>query len=132
MEREIIDRALVNLEDTARIYGNFESGKELDGNLVLHSPHSQPLKMVVDVKKELRQHQVAKLIERKQQFDNYLLVAEKLLPSIKKQLQKEEIAYLEENGNFFLKTDNFSFLSTLINLLRTRRTLVEKHSRKQV
>lgn len=110
MEREIIDRGLINLQDTTRISGNFESGKELDGNLVLHFPHSQPLKMVVDIKRELRQHQVDKLIERKQQFDNYLLVAEKLFPSIKKQLQKEEIAYLEENGNFFLKTDNFFFL----------------------
>lgn len=106
METEILHQALENLEDPAQINGKFEAGEELDGNLVLHFPNRPPLRMVVEIKKELRQHQLFQLIDRKRQHKNFLLVAERLLPSIKSQLQKEGIAYLEENGNFFLKTDD--------------------------
>ncbi len=83
MDAEILHKALENLEGSCTyIYGKFEAGEELDD---------------------------LQLIKTKRQHDNFLLVAERLLPAIKGQLQKEGIAYLEENGNFFLKTDDSFF-----------------------
>jgi len=126
MNTEILYKALANLEDPAHISGKFEAEGELDGYLVLHFPYRPPLKMVVEIKKELRQHQLLQLIQRKRQHDNFLLVAGRLLPSIKKQLQKEGIAYLEENGNFFLKTDDSFFFIDSNKPLKNKKDTVKK------
>ncbi len=113
METEILHKALENIEDPAHIYGKFEPTGVLDGNIVLHFPYRPSLRMVVEIKKELRQHQLPQLIQKKQEYVNFLLVAERLHPAIKKRLQEEEIAYLEENGNIFIKTaDTFILIDT--------------------
>ncbi|MGM0934264.1 MAG: type IV toxin-antitoxin system AbiEi family antitoxin [Bacteroidota bacterium] len=106
MNQEILYNALENLEEPGGIYGKFEPEDILDGNIVLHFTNRPPLRMLVEIKKELRQHQLPQLIEKKRQYGNFMLVAEKLHPTIKKQLQQEEIAYLEESGNIFIKTDD--------------------------
>lgn len=105
MENEILYKALENLEDAAHIFGKFEKTNGLDGNVVLHFPYRPSLMMVVEIKRELRKHQIPQLIQRKKEYGNFLLVAESLLPSIKKELQKNEISYLEESGNIFLLTN---------------------------
>jgi len=106
METEILHKALENIENPAHIYGKFEPTGALDGNIVLHFPYRPSLRMVVEIKKELRKHQIPQLIQRKKEYGNFLLVAESLLPSIKKELQENEISYLEESGNIFLLTDD--------------------------
>jgi hypothetical protein len=106
MKTEILHKALENIEDPAHIYGKFEPTGVLDGNIVLHFPYRPSLRMVVEIKKELRKHQIPQLIQRKKEYGNFLLVAESLLPSIKKELQENEISYLEESGNVFLLTDD--------------------------
>jgi len=120
MEREILYNAIENLENQAQLSGEFEPGGVLDGYVILHFPNKPPLRMTIEIKKELRQHQLPQLIQRKQEYGNFLLVAERLHPAIKKQLQEEEIAYLEENGNIFIKTEG-----TLI-LIDTNKPLKNK------
>lgn len=107
MEAEIVYNALSNLERPGHIYGKLEESHTLDGDLLFHFPFSkETLRMVFEIKKELRQHQIPQLLERKQQYGNFILVAEKLHPAIKKRLQKEGIAYLEENGSVFINYEN--------------------------
>ena len=105
MEKEIVYNALKNLENLGDISGQFEQGDSLDGEIILHFPYRPPLRLVIEIKKELRQHQIPQLLERKQEYENFMLVAGKLHPAIKKRLQEERITYLEENGNIFILID---------------------------
>lgn len=81
MNVEIICTALENLEYPAHMFGQYKDTPELDGHIVLHFPYRPPLRMVVETRKELRKHQLPHLIEKKKEFDNFLLVAGNLLPS---------------------------------------------------
>lgn len=113
METEIVYNALKNLEDPGDISGQFEQGDRLDGEIILHFPYRPPLRLVIEIKKELRQHQIPQLLERKQEFENFMLVAGRLHPAIKKRLQEEGITYLEENGNIFILNDGtYVFIDT--------------------
>ena len=113
METEIVYNALKNLKDPRHIYGHFEQGKKLDGEITLHFPYRPPLRLVIEIKKELRQHQIPQLLERKQEYENFMLVAGRLHPAIKKRLQEEGITYLEENGNIFILNDGtYVFIDT--------------------
>lgn len=113
MEKEIVYNALKNLENLGDISGQFEQGDSLDGEIILHFPYRPPLRLVIEIKKELRQHQIPQLLERKQEYENFMLVAGKLHPAIKKRLQEERITYLEENGNIFILIDGtYVFIDT--------------------
>ncbi|MDT0651423.1 type IV toxin-antitoxin system AbiEi family antitoxin [Autumnicola edwardsiae] len=113
METEIVYNALKNLEDPGHISGRFEAGGKLDGKISLHFPYRPSLRLGIEIKKELRQHQIPQLLQRKQEYGNFMLVAGRLHPAIKKRLQEEEINYLEENGNIFILNDGtYVFIDT--------------------
>ncbi|WP_286761798.1 replication/maintenance protein RepL [Salegentibacter sp. UBA1130] len=113
MEKEIVHNALKNLENPGDISGQFEQGDSLDGEIILHFPYQPPLRLVIEIKKELRHHQILQLLERKQEYKNFMLVAGKLHPAIKKRLQEERITYLEENGNIYILIDGtYVFIDT--------------------
>jgi len=126
MENEILYNALENLEDPAHIDAQFEKTDELDGNVILQFKYRPPLRMVIEIKKELRKHQIHQLIQRKKEYGNFLLVAESLLPAVKKQLQKEEISYLEENGNVFILTDGTFILIDTRKPIKNKKDTTKK------
>ncbi|MEO8853353.1 MAG: type IV toxin-antitoxin system AbiEi family antitoxin [Ginsengibacter sp.] len=103
-EDEIVDIALENLKKNAGIPGNWDNHgeRELDGKLELIIDHL-PVKFNTEIKQELRDHQLPKIIEQAKRFTPLMIVANRIFPKIKEELRLNEIAYLETNGNIWLK-----------------------------
>ena len=125
-ETDIVNKAIHNLEKDIPIIWDWEimiSNKDLgiDGELEL-TINNQKMLMLVEVKKDVKNHQLFNIIEYNRRFQNFLLVAEKLYPKVKKELREKHINYLEGNGNVFIKKDNI-FLYIYAN--KTKKTQKE-------
>jgi hypothetical protein len=103
-EHEIVPIALENLKKNAGITGNWvEHGNmELDGSLELVAENKK-LTFNVEIKRELRNYQMPKIIEQAERLGRMMVVGNHIFPKIKEELRQHEIAYLETNGNIWLK-----------------------------
>jgi hypothetical protein len=106
-EQEIVETALENLQRETEIEGKWaEKGiPELDGKLTLKVNKKQ-LTFNVEVKTEVRGTLMPKILEWHEKFAPFLLIAERIHSRLKRELKNHQIAYLEGNGNFFLKNDD--------------------------
>jgi hypothetical protein len=59
----------------------------------------------VEVKRELRQYQLDKLIAQAKRNQPFMVIAEHIFPTIKERLRTEKIAYLDIAGNVFIHTE---------------------------
>jgi len=105
-EQEIIHMALENLQKNTLIKGKWETleHKELDGQLILDIDNRQ-IKYFVEIKNELRNHHLQKMVTFNQAYTPLMVVATRLFPKIKEELRNYNIAYLEANGNIFLRNN---------------------------
>ncbi|MDZ4679301.1 MAG: type IV toxin-antitoxin system AbiEi family antitoxin [Saprospiraceae bacterium] len=103
-QEEIVHTALETLQTHALIKGKWSrpSSTELDGNIEL-TIDNQKLKFNIKITKELQSHQLQQIINLSRQDPSFLLVAARLLPKTKEQFRHLNIAYLEANGNIYLK-----------------------------
>src|SRR5258708_10735337 len=111
-DTEIVDLALANLKAQTGIDAEWTAEPEhpptrltADGRIVFHY-NGTIFDFAAEVRKELRPPQLAKMIELQRTTDRLIVVAEYIYPTLKKELRAEGIAYLETNGNIFLKEDN--------------------------
>ena len=107
MTTEIVYIALENLRKNTHIMGEWKDyaiGKDngIDGEIVLNIDN-QKIRIFTEVKKALRNHQLYQIEEMANANKPFLLVAEHIFPKIKEELRRREIAYLEANGNIYLK-----------------------------
>lgn len=109
-EQIIIDRAVDNLLTTAQIKGNWEQKglPTLDGMLSLIFANEVST-YNVEIKGELRNQALPQIYQHNEEFKPFMLVASRISSAIKKQLQINNVAYLEANGNFYLKEGNKMF-----------------------
>ena len=109
-EQIIIDRAVDNLLTTAQIKGNWEQKglPTLDGMLSLIFTNEVST-YNVEIKGELRNQALPQIYLHNEEFKPFMLVANRISSAIKKQLQINNVAYLEANGNFYLKEGNKMF-----------------------
>lgn len=108
MKERIVNTALENLEKHTGIKGNFTSFNDItdrgiDGKVDLFFDNGKEI-FWVEVKKEVRNHQLNLLIDLAHQHPNFLLIAENIFPKIKEQLRKNNIAWLDIAGNIYLHT----------------------------
>lgn len=105
-EGEIIEKALENLKKETQIMGKWvQNGpKELDGQLTL-TLENERIRFNTEIKTELRNHIIPQILDYNNRYAPFLLVVGRLFPKIKEQLRQHNVAYLEANGNFFLKKD---------------------------
>lgn len=103
-EQEIIHLALENLQKNAQIQGKWEAfdHREPDGQLILDID-KQHIKYYVEIKNELRNQHLKQIMTFNQNYPPLMVVATRLFPKIKEELRLNNIAYLEANGNIFLK-----------------------------
>ena len=103
-DQEIIQLALENLENQAGIKGNWDyTGMPIrDAHLTL-TVDGDDLHFNVEAIKNVRPHHLTRLQNIENTEHDYMLVANKLTPQIKEQLRVKNIAYLEANGNLFVK-----------------------------
>lgn len=103
-EHELIHTALDNLQKNAGISGSWEEYGPvgLDGLLSLFI-ENQKIRLSLEIKGELRNHQLPAIIEKAERYGNLMVVAYNIFPKIKEELRKNKIAYLETNGNIWLQ-----------------------------
>lgn len=105
----IVEKALQNLEANTGIIGRWRPlhypGKNLglDGTVTL-SIDKKKITFNTEVKKELRQYHLDKLLEQAYRNQPFMVVAERILPLVKKRLQDEGVAYIDGAGNVCLRT----------------------------
>lgn len=106
MEQEIINIALDNLNKTTGINTLWRLKGSLDG-ITTFIIDGKNYEYVTEIKRELRQHQIHRIEHYHKTNKNFLIVAERIFPKIKNQLRELGIAYLEANGNIFIKKNGF-------------------------
>ena len=100
--------ALENLQRTAQIKGKWipipqnKAGKVTQGRIEL-IVNQKPLKLNVAVKNNLRAIHLPLIFKLAKENAPLILVADHVFPKIKEELRNQEIAYLETNGNIWLK-----------------------------
>lgn len=112
MEHEIIHKALEALKQTTGFEAIFKDKEPLDGELKF-TFNGVTYAFDVEVKQELRTHQLPQIENYFHSNADFLLVANRIFPKIKEELRQKDIPYLEANGNIYLKTDGlFLFVDT--------------------
>lgn len=103
-EQIIIYKALENLKIGTHIKGEWEphTDRLTDGRLTLEL-ENKTIMYTAEIKTELRGAHIQKIIELAKKYNPLIVVATALAPKIKEELRHNKIAYLEGNGNIFLK-----------------------------
>ncbi len=104
-ELEIIHLALDNLPKDVPIKGKWTGAaqdKDIDGEILL-TVDDKPIKYNIEIKNELRGHQLNRIFELNKKYQPFMMVAAHLFPKIKEALRAHNVAYMEANGNIFLK-----------------------------
>ncbi len=106
-KNELVHIALENLEKNALIKGKWKphAGNGTEGDVILNI-NNHNIKYIAEIKKEVRNNQLYRIITLNDQYKPFILVAGHIFPKIKEELRKNNVAYLETNGNIFLKNDN--------------------------
>jgi hypothetical protein len=106
-ENNIIDTAIENLKKNYHLEASWKHthNKQLDGLLDIIVNNTK-LEFIIEEKQELRNHQMAKIVEMAKQHKPLMIIANRIFPKIKEELRHNEIAYLETNGNIYIKTNN--------------------------
>lgn len=125
MTQEIVHIALENLHQITGIEGYWKDLDPLDGELVL-TVNDQKITFVVEIKQEVRTHQLRQIEHNFHHHTNFILVANRLFPKIKDELRLQNIPYLEVNGNAFIKREE---LFLLVDTQKTVHTEKNKGNR---
>nr|WP_315203502.1 type IV toxin-antitoxin system AbiEi family antitoxin [uncultured Flavobacterium sp.] len=116
-EIDILNNAIHNLEKNIPLNWEWKAidndkDKGVDGELSIIL-YNQKKIFFVEIKKDVKNHQLFNILNYKNKFTNFLLVAEKLYPKVKKELRENRVNYLEGNGNVYINTDNlFLYIDT--------------------
>lgn len=108
MDKEIIQLALENLHQAAGIKAFWKSEGPIDGTLEFFE-NGQKYRFEIEVKGELRSHQIHRIEEHYKGNQNFMLLAKYILPKVKEELRQIGIPYLEGNGNVFIKKNGLFF-----------------------
>jgi len=105
-DNQIAELALESLKKNAGITGTWKPVRgiteRLDGKLELKL-NSKIVKLNAEVKSELKGHDLQKILAMAAEFNPLIVIAQYIYPRIKEELREKGIAYLETNGNIFLK-----------------------------
>lgn len=109
MKKEIIDIAIENLNHQPNIDAEWVDDGGVYGTLKIVI-NGKKYYCYIEVKQELRQYQLVRIIEKRKLFKNLIVIANNIYPQIKEELKELDIAYLETNGNFFFRNEECFFL----------------------
>jgi hypothetical protein len=126
-EDETIYIALENLEKNAGIKGKWKDTgpKEIDGQIEFRINNNR-LKLHTQIKKEIRIHQLPQLFAMAERYKPLMIVAQHLFPIVKEELREKGVAYLETNGNIYLKQND---LLVWLDVQKPLQTTVDKTNR---
>ncbi|MFA9189544.1 type IV toxin-antitoxin system AbiEi family antitoxin [Flavobacterium magnesitis] len=116
-EIDILNNAIHNLEKNIPINWDWKTidynkDKGVDGELSIILNNQKKI-FFVEIKKDVKNHQLFNILNYKNKFTNFLLLAEKLYPKVKKELRENRVNYLEGNGNVYINADDlFLYIDT--------------------
>lgn len=104
---KIVQTVLANLENNPGLKGQWvEYGQpEVDGKILIKNDDTVIAECFAEVKKEIRNHHINQLETRVNEHNPFMLIAERLYPNIKRNLQKAGINWMDGAGNIYLKND---------------------------
>jgi hypothetical protein len=111
METDLTRKALEIIRVVAGIEARWVKREALvkdvriDGELDLYFDKKK-IRFFTEIKNEVKNYQLEQILQLATKFKPLMLIAKRIFPKIKEALRKNEIAYLEENGNLFLKREN--------------------------
>ncbi len=120
MKQEMLHIALDNFKKITGMDVLLKDITPLDG--VLEIPAlGNGVHYVVELKQEIRPHQVQQLEYNSKEYGNFMVVANQIFPKVKDELRAKGIAYMETNGNTFIKQENiFLFIDTQKTSIQTK------------
>ncbi|SEB06755.1 hypothetical protein SAMN05443667_11938 [Flavobacterium gillisiae] len=104
-KQEIIHNALNNILTTANIKGTWkdmDDKNQIDGQLQLKI-ENQTIDLFAEIRTEIRTIHLQKIQDQAKEYNPFIIMAQRIFPKIKEELRNRNIAYLEANGNIFLK-----------------------------
>ena len=103
-EQEIIALAVENLYKNTNIKGKWEAfdKNDINGQLKFNIGNKH-LSYNIKIRDEWRSHQLPQIKTFNEQHPPIMVVATRLFPTFKEELRLHNIAYLEANGNIYLK-----------------------------
>lgn len=79
--------------------------KDIDGILILeYKGYTQ--KFYTEIKKEIREYHLPILFKLKEEYNPFMVIAERIFPKIKDALNEKGIAYIDMFGNIQIETEN--------------------------
>jgi hypothetical protein len=103
-ENQIAQKALARLHEHTGLQGRWKPlENDIDGELDLYLTGGD-LHFFVEVKKELRQYQLPQIFEAAEKYQPFMVVAEKIFPTLKEKLREKKIGYLDVAGNIYVDT----------------------------
>lgn len=101
MKEDLIQIALDRLKEVSTLTGVYSPKGPLDGKLNLWLGE-EDIESTILIVTNLRQHQWPVIAELASQYENLILVGERLSVNAKAKLRAQGFAYLEANGNIYL------------------------------
>lgn len=103
IEQETVQTAVENLQKATGFKAGWKPGKnkDLDGDLDIQIA-GKLMRFHLEIKQELRNHNLKKVIDQAAKWGDFMVVANRILPGVKKELRQNDIAYLEANGNIYI------------------------------
>ncbi len=103
-EEYIVHTAIENLKKALGIEARWDGGRndEFDGVLTIDIKGTR-IAFNAEVKREVRNYQLEPFINKARYREPAILIANKIYPKIKEILREEGIAYLEANGNVYIR-----------------------------
>lgn len=120
--QEIIYNALNNILATAKISGVWEEkdvNDRVDGKLKLLID-DEKINLNAKIKTEIRSVHLEKIEELANDYQPFILVAQRIFPKIKEELRNRNIAYLEANGNMYLRKKGLLIFINANNLIEIK------------
>lgn len=114
IEDQIIHKALENLQRNIPLKGKWKNidNKEIDGEITIQI-NGENLTLNTEIKKEVTLNHFDQIEAKAKRFQPFMMVGNRIIPKVKAELRKKNIAYLEGNGNIYLKRQGiFLFIDT--------------------
>lgn len=108
-EEQIILHALNKMHKTTGMETKFNPAvgdRFIDGRVNIATANKEK-DFFIKYKRELRAHHLPAIMEEAIKYKPLLVIAEVIFPKLKEELRKQNIAYLDNAGNAYIKNDDF-------------------------
>lgn len=108
-QHEIAYLAIDTLGEISHLEATFQPSKDdkIDGFLTIKDKeNNQEINLSVEIKTKLQNAHIAKILLQNNEHEHFIVIAESIIPDLRKKLRALHINYLEITGNAYIKYPN--------------------------